>query len=248
RRERQVAFSSGNHAQGVALAAQMHGVPATIVMPADAPQVKIENTRSYGAEVVLYDRATQDRYAIGERLQAERGMELVRPFDDLRVIAGQGTVGLELAEDLPEGIDEVLVCCGGGGLTAGLSIGLGGRARPRPVEPEGFDDVVRSLATGVRQTIEQTGGSLCDAILTPSPGRLTLPIIAAHCGPGIVVSDDDALRAMALAWQHLRIVLEPGGAVALAAGLFHHGGNVAVVASGGNVDRTVFQEALSRFG
>ncbi|TFL20041.1 threonine ammonia-lyase [Jannaschia formosa] len=239
-----VAFSSGNHAQGVALAARMTGKQAVIIMPSDAPAVKIGNTRGYGAEVVLYDRVTEDRDALGEALQAERGLTLVRPFDEPLVIAGQGTCGLEIAEDLPEGVEEVLVCCGGGGLTSGVALALEGRATVRPVEPEGFDDVARSLASGTIARNDRLTGSLCDAILTPAPGRITFPILHRLCGPGLAVTDAEALRAMALAWQHLRIVLEPGGAVALAAALFHAKGDVCAVASGGNVDREVFIRAL----
>lgn len=240
-----VAFSSGNHAQGVAHAAQLLGKRAVIIMPADAPQVKIANTRGYGAEVVLYDRTTEDRDAIGERLVAERGLTLVRPFDDVRVIAGQGTCGLEMAEDLPDDVDQVIVCCGGGGLTAGVATALEGRATVRPAEPAGFDDVARSLVAGSRQVNAAASGSICDAILTASPGEITFPILQRLCAPGMVVSDTEALRAVALAWQHLRIVLEPGGAVALAAALFHHDGDVAVIATGGNVDAQVFKDALS---
>ncbi|CTQ48394.1 threonine ammonia-lyase [Jannaschia donghaensis] len=240
-----VAYSSGNHAQGVAHAAQLLGKRATIVMPSDAPAVKVANTRGYGAEVVLYDRAGESREEIGERLVSERGLTLVRPYDDVRVIAGQGTCGLEIADDLPEDVTEVIVCCGGGGLTSGVALALEVRATVIPAEPEGFDDVARSLRAGARQTNDAATGSLCDAILTPSPGEITFPIMARLCAPGLVVTDAEALRAMALAWQHLRIVLEPGGAAALAAGLFHHDGDVAVVASGGNVDAQVFREALS---
>ncbi|MEM7489007.1 MAG: threonine/serine dehydratase [Pseudomonadota bacterium] len=243
-----VAFSSGNHAQGVALAAKLLSKRATIVMPSDAPAVKVANTEGYGAEVVLYDRGSEDRDEIGERLQRERGLTLVRPFDEPLVIAGQGTCGLEIADDLPEDIEEVLVCCGGGGLTSGIALALEGRARVRPVEPEGFDDVARSLRSGGIERNDRLTGSLCDAIITPSPGRITFPIMARLCGSGMVVTEDEALRAMALAWQHLRIVLEPGGAVALAAALFHHDGDVAVVASGGNVDRQVFERALATLG
>ncbi|MFO6464481.1 threonine/serine dehydratase [Jannaschia sp. KMU-145] len=240
-----VAFSSGNHAQGVALAARLLGKRAVIVMPSDAPEVKIANTRSYGAEVVLYDRATEDRDAIGAALVEARGLTLIRPYDEPLVIAGQGTCGLEIAEDLPDGVEEVLVCCGGGGLSSGTALALEGRATVRTVEPQGFDDVARSLASGRIERNAAATGSICDAILTPEPGRITFPILSRLCGTGLAVSDDEALRAMALAWTHLRIVLEPGGAVALAAGLFHHDGDVAVVASGGNVDRDVFARALT---
>ena len=250
-----IAFSSGNHAQGVALAAKMHGVSSVVIMPADAPALKIANTRALGAEVVLYDRATEDRDAIGARLAAERGLSLVKPFDDPMVIAGQGTCGLEIAQQAAEeGITraDVLVCCGGGGLTSGIALALEARApglRARPAEPQGFDDTARSLAEGRIQRNAVLSGSLCDAIVTPQPGTLTWPILHRLCGPGLVVSDDQALHAMALAWQRLKIVLEPGGAVALAAALFHpdqvQGDAVICVASGGNVDRPVFERALA---
>ena len=220
-----IAFSSGNHAQGVALAARMHGVPAVIVMPDDAPAVKVEGTRALGAEVVPYRRGEELREELGARLAAERGLTLVRPFDDPQVIAGQGTVGLEIAAQAAAmGVEEaeVLVCCGGGGLTAGVALALEARApglRARPVEPAGFDDVARSLASGRPERNAAMTGSICDAILTPSPGVITFPILRRLCGPGLSVSDDEALRAVAVAARHLRIVLEPGGAVALAAAL-----------------------------
>lgn len=253
-----IAFSSGNHAQGVAHAAQMHGVPATIVMPADAPQLKIENTRAYGAEVVLYDRATESREEIGEALARERGLTLIKPYDDPQVIAGQGTIGLEIAAQAGEaGVDaaHVLVCCGGGGMTAGISLALAERApgmRVHPVEPVGFDDVAKSLASGQMVSNPSATGSICDAIISIRPGDMTLPIMRAHCSPGLTVTDDDAMRAMALAFQRLKIVLEPGGAVALAAALFYPetitGDAVICVASGGNVDPHLFAEALTKHG
>lgn len=247
-----VAFSSGNHAQGVACAAGELGVPATIVMPADAPDLKIANTRAYGAEVILYDREKEDRDEIGADLANARGLTLIKPFDNEQVMAGQGTTGLEIAEQAAKaGVSEaqVFVCCGGGGLTAGISVALADRApnfRVHPVEPEGFDDVARSLAAGARHTNNRMGGSICDAILTPAPGELTFPHLRAHCGPGLVVSDDDALRAMAVAANRLKITLEPGGAVALAAALFHAegDGDLIVVASGGNVDPAMLSRAL----
>ncbi len=248
-----VAFSSGNHAQGVACAAAELATPATIVMPSDAPALKIANTRAYGAEVVLYDRETEDRDTIGAELAETRGTTLIKPFDNEMVIAGQGTTGLEIAEQAADaGIDEadVLVCCGGGGLTAGIALALADRApnlRVRPVEPQGFDDVARSLAAGAPQTNNRMGGSICDAILTPAPGKLTFPILKAHCGPGLVISDDEALRAMATALTRLKITLEPGGAAALAAALFHADGtgDLIVVASGGNADPAMLQRALT---
>lgn len=250
-----IAYSSGNHAQGVAYAAARHGSPCVILMPSDAPQIKIANTRAYGAEVVLYDRATGDRDAIGAELSTTRGLTLIKPFDDAQVIAGQGTVGLELADQAAAaGIKaaDVLVCCGGGGLSSGIALALKARApglRLRTAEPEGFDDMARSLASGQRQRNAAASGSICDAILTPSPGELTLPILTRLAGPGIVITDDQALRAMALAFTHLRIVLEPGGAAALAAALFAPDlpDTVVAVATGGNVDPALFASVLERF-
>lgn len=248
-----MAYSSGNHAQGVALAASLHGIAAVILMPADAPAIKIANTRALGAEVVLYDRAREDRDAMGAAIAQERGLALIPPFDHPQVIAGQASVGLEIAAQAAGfGVTkaDVLVCCGGGGLTSGVALALAARApglRARPVEPEGFDDVAQSLATSAVVTNPARAG-LCDAIVTPAPGKLTWPILRAHCGAGLVVSDEQALRAMALAFDTLKIVLEPGGAVALAAALFHgdtlQGDTVIAVASGGNVDRAVFERAL----
>ena len=246
-----IAFSSGNHAQGVAAAAKGHGVPSVIIMPEDAPALKIANTRALGAEVVLYDRATGDRDAIGADLAQRRGLTLIRPFDEPLVIAGQGTVGLEIAEDAGVEQADVLVCCGGGGLTSGIALALEARApglRVRPVEPQGFDDVARSLAAGEIRRNDRLSGSICDAIITPQPGDITFPIMSRLCGPGMAVSEDEALRAMALAFQRLKVVLEPGGAVALAAALFHgdaiKGDAVIAVASGGNVDAAMFARAL----
>jgi threonine dehydratase len=251
-----LAFSSGNHAQGVARAASEAGVPSVIIMPQDAPALKIDNTRALGAEVVLYDRAGgEDRDAIGEALEAERGLTLIRPFDDPMVIAGQGTTGLELAEQLAlENVAEaeVAVCCGGGGLTSGIALALEAEmpgARVRPAEPEGFDDVTRSLRSGGIERNNRLSGSICDAIITPSPGRLPFPILKRLCGPGIVVTDEECLRAMREAFLRLKLVIEPGGAAALAAVLYHpeafEGDCVAAVATGGNVDPDMFQRALT---
>jgi threonine dehydratase len=250
-----MAYSSGNHAQGVALAAKMHGVPAVILMPRDAPRLKIDNTRALGAEVVLYDRvAGEDREEIGARLSAERGLHLIMPFDEPQVIAGQGTVGLEIAEQAAErGIEKttILVPCGGGGLTSGIALALE-RLVPemtvQPCEPAGFDDAIRSLNSGRIEQNGATSGSICDAILTRSPGKLTFPIMQRLCKPGVAVSDEDCLKAMKLAFLRLKIVLEPGGAVALATALFHarapDKGDVIVVASGGNVEAGMFRRAL----
>jgi threonine dehydratase len=251
-----LAFSSGNHAQGVALAARQHDIPAVIIMPADAPTLKIANTRALGAEVVLYDRAGgESREDIGERLAADRGLTLIRPYDEPQVIAGQGTTGLEIATQAAElGVAsaDVLVCCGGGGLTSGIALALEAEApglRVRPCEPEKFDDTTRSLATGEIQHNTGQAVGLCDAILTPSPGDITFPVMARLCGPGLVVSDEQALRAMALAFLRLKVVAEPGGAVALAAALFKAdqitGDAVICTISGGNVDPNIFANALS---
>ncbi|MGJ8583718.1 MAG: threonine ammonia-lyase [Marinosulfonomonas sp.] len=253
-----LAFSSGNHAQGVAFAAREHGIRAVILMPADAPKLKIANTRALGAEVVLYDRASEDRDALGIQLAEERGLTLIKPFDEPQVIAGQGTTGLEIAEQAAEhGITsgDVLVCCGGGGLTSGIALALADAApalRARPVEPVNFDDATRSLVSGKIERNAATTGSICDAIITPAPGEITFPIMKDLCGPGIVVPDEDCLRAMAVAFTRLKIVLEPGGAIALAAALFHgtqiEGDAVIAVASGGNVDADVFTQALATYG
>lgn len=250
-----LAFSSGNHAQGVARAASEFGVPSVIIMPNDAPQMKIDNTRALGAEVILYDRPNgQSREMLGEQVQQERGMTLIKPYDEPQVIAGQGTCGLEIAEQArAEGITkaEVLVCCGGGGFTSGIALALEAEApdmRVRPVEPQGFDDVARSLKSGAIETNNQMSGNICDAILTPAPGEITFPIIKRLCGPGIVITEEEALHAMALIFQRLKLVTEPGGAVAVAAALFHadeiEGDAVICTISGGNVDAPMFARAL----
>ncbi len=191
-----IAFSSGNHAQGVAYAARLLGAPSVIIMPSDAPALKVANTRAYGAEVVLYDRATESREDIGAQLSAERGLTLIKPYDEPQVIAGQGTCGLEIAEQAAaRGIDraEVIVCCGGGGLTSGIALALEADApglRVRTAEPEGFDDVARSLKSGQIETNAATSGNICDAIITPRPGDLTWPVIKRLCGPGLAVTED----------------------------------------------------------
>ena len=255
RRRGVLAYSSGNHAQGVARAAAAHETQAVILMPSDAPCVKVANTRALGAEVILYDRATADRDAMGLMLAKERGLTLIPPFDHPQVIAGQGTTGLEIAvQAAGAGVAQadVLVCCGGAGLSAGIALALEAEApglRVRTVEPQGFDDVARSLVAGERLENPATTGSICDAILTPAPGTLTFPVLARLAGPGLTVSDAQALQAVALAFEHLRIVLEPGGAVALAAALFLpeqlDGDAVVVVATGGNVDAAVFAAAIT---
>ena len=250
-----IAFSSGNHAQGVALAARMHDVPSVIVMPSDSPALKIANTRAFGAEVVLYDRDTESREDIGAQLSEERGLTLIKPFDEPEVIAGQGTCGLEIAAQAAEyGIAaaDVIVCCGGGGLTSGIALALEAEApqlRVRTAEPEGFDDVARSLQSGRIERNARLSGSICDAIVTPQPGDLTFPIIKRLCGPGFAVTEDEVLQAMAHAANRLKIIAEPGGAAALAAALFHgdaiDADDVIVTVSGGNADPAMLARALA---
>ena len=250
-----IAFSSGNHAQGVAHAAELMGVPAVIIMPKDAPALKIANTRAHGSEVVLYDRAGgESREALGAKISVERGLTLIKPYDEPMVMAGQGTCGLEIAEQARvAGVTQgdVLVCCGGGGLSSGIALALEAEApelRVRPCEPAGFDDTARSLAAGERVANLSEVGSICDAIVTPSPGALTFPILKRLAGPGLAVTDEEALMAMGQAFLRLKIVAEPGGAVALAAALYRKGdiaGDAVICTiSGGNVDPAMFQRAL----
>lgn len=249
-----IAYSSGNHAQGIARAAHLHDTTSVIVMPSDAPQLKIDNTRALGAEVVLYDRDHESREEIGNRIAAERNLTLIKPYDEPQVIAGQGTTGLEIAQDAAAmGITqaEVLVCCGGGGLTSGIALALEADApgfTTRPVEPEGFDDITRSLHSGQIEGNPATSGNICDAILTPAPGDLTFPILRRLCGPGITISEDQALNAVAQAFLRLKLVAEPGGAAALAAALYRpdalNTDTVIVTISGGNTDPAMFARAL----
>lgn len=249
RRNGVVAWSSGNHAQGVAEAARLLRIEATIVMPEDAPLQKLEATRRLGAKIRLYDRYGEDREAIGRDLAETAGAALVPSYDDYAVIAGQGTVGLELcrqADSLGARLDRVLICCGGGGLSAGIAIvaeRLAPAAEIFAVEPVGFDDTARSLASGRRETVSPEARSVCDALLTPSPGRLTFPILKRRLAGALTVTDQEAVSAMRFAFEELHLVLEPGGAVALAAllaGRVDPTGVSAVVLSGGNVSRDEF--------
>jgi threonine dehydratase len=250
-----VAFSSGNHAQGVAAAAQLLNTPATIVMPADAPAIKIENTRGYGASVVLYDRDTGDREAIAAEIVARTGATLVRPYDDPDIIAGQGTIGLELvrqAEALGCRLDLVLTPCSGGGLMAGCATAvkaLSPQTRLMTVEPQDFDDMARSLASGHRQTNKPGRRSICDALMSPTPGVLTFRINQRLTEAGLAVSDAEVQQAMAFAFRELKLVVEPGGAVPLAAVLSGKveaaGQTIALVLSGGNADAATFTAALA---
>lgn len=251
-----VAYSSGNHAQAVAAVAQLLGIQATIVMPADAPKLKLAATRDYGAEVVLYDRFGESREDIAAAIIAKSGATLVPPFDHPLIIAGQGTVGLEIAEDLASRHltpDVVIVPCGGGGLISGTSIAIKqahGAASIYAAEPAGFDDTARSLRSGTRETVAGDARSLCDALLSPTPGEITFAINRKNLAGGVVVTDEQARQAMAFAYRHLKLVVEPGGAVALAAvlnGLVDcTDRTVAVVCSGGNVDPEIYQEALKQ--
>lgn len=253
-----VAYSSGNHAQATAAAARQAGIDAVMVMPDDAPRIKIDNTRAWGAEVVLYERASRVREEVAKQIADQRGATVVPPFDHPWTIAGQGTVGLEIAAQaaaLGAELDAVLVPCSGGGLIAGCALALAERAPGAAlyaVEPEGFDDTARSLAAGSRQEARPGARSFCDALLAPTPGELTFAINREHLAGGLAVSDDEVAQAMRLAFVYLKLVIEPGGATALAAlasgKLDCRGKTVAVVASGGNVDAETFRDAITRAG
>ena len=245
-----VAWSSGNHAQGVAAAGGLLGIPTTIVMPEDAPKSKLANTRRLGGEVITYDRYTGDREAIARRIAAERGAEIVPSYDHEDIIAGQGTVGLEIAKQcLETGLpaDQVLICCGGGGLTAGSAVALTAKlpgVAIHTVEPDEFDDTARSLALGKRVSVKDSARSICDALLSPCPGEMTFEINRQLLADGLSVSDEEVREAMRFAFKYLKLVVEPGGAVALAAVLAGKVGTRAkttvVVLSGGNVDSESF--------
>jgi threonine dehydratase len=250
-----VAYSSGNHAQGVAAAARLLGMRATIVMPADAPTAKRERTIALGAEVVLYDRNTEDRAAIAKKIVAERGATLVPPYDDPYIIAGQGTIGAEIVEDLarlalrPE---IVVVGASGGGLAAGISLGVKAKvpaAKFYVVEPEGFDDTLRSFASGRREANARMSGSICDALMSNTPGELTFPITRELIGQGTTVTDAEVGGAVRYAFRELKLVVEPGGAIGLAALL---AGKIAVkgkivvaILSGANIDPDLFARLIA---
>lgn len=253
-----VAWSSGNHAQGVAFAARLLGISATIVMPADAPAIKTANTLALGAEVVPYDRFTGNREAIATALAQECGAVLVPSFDDPFIMAGQGTIGLEILEQaaaIGADIGQILVNCGGGGMVSGIATAVKAR-RPDvaiyAVEPEGFDDTARSLASGVRESVSPEARSICDALLSTMPGALTFPINRALLSGGLVVSDDQVREAMRLAFSALKLVVEPGGAVALAAMLAGlapaaEGASVVVI-SGSNADPDAYARIIAGAG
>jgi len=250
-----VAYSSGNHAQGVAAAAKLLGMRATIVMPRDAPRAKRERTAALGAEIVLYDRDSEDRAAIARALVEQRGATLVPPYDDALIIAGQGTIGREIVEDLGQlGLTPEVVVIGasGGGLAAGIALALKARVPQATVytaEPEGFDDTLRSFRSGQREANARLSGTICDALMTQTPGELTFPINRALIGQGVTASDAEVARAVAFAFRELKLVVEPGGAIGLAALL---AGKVAVknkvvvaVLSGGNVDAALFDRLIA---
>jgi threonine dehydratase len=249
-----VAFSSGNHAQGVAAAAQLFGMPATIVMPADSPAIKQARTKGYGATVVLYDRDREDREAIARDLCAKAGATLVPPFDDPKIIAGQGTMGLEIADDLAAlGLVPDIVAAGasGGGLVSGLGLGIRSRfadAQILTAEPEGFDDYALSLARGERVGNSPGGRTICDALMSPLPGEITFAVNQRLGTKGVVASEREVREAMKFVFSELKLVVEPGGAVALAALLAGRidgkGKTVAIVLSGGNVDPALFAEII----
>jgi len=242
-----VAFSSGNHAQGVALAARRLGMAATIVMPADAPRVKVDATREAGADILFYDRATESREEIAARLAAEHGATLVPSFDDVDVIEGQGSVGVEIRAQLGGVPPMVLVPCGGGGLSGGIALVLP-ESQIVAVEPEGWDDMARSLAGGaIVPVAEPAPPTRCDALQTKRVSPLTFGALRDSGARGLAVSEDEVVTAMVFAFRNLRIVAEPGGAVALAALISGRAdapeGSVVIV-SGGNVDRSVYAEIL----
>ncbi len=250
-----VAYSSGNHAQGVAAAARLLGMPATIVMPSDAPRLKRERTAALGAEIVPYDRDTQDRAAIANKIAAARGATLVPPYDDPLIIAGQGTIGREIVEDLERlGLKPEIVVVGasGGGLAAGISLGVKARvpaAKFYTVEPEGFDDTLRSFKSGRREVNARMSGTICDALMSNTPGELTFPINRELIGAGMTASDAEVVAAVRYAFDELKLVVEPGGAIGLAAllaGKLDVKGKVVVgILSGGNVDAELFAKLVA---
>ncbi|WOJ94547.1 threonine/serine dehydratase [Congregibacter variabilis] len=249
-----IAWSSGNHAQGIAAAAKLEGVPARIVMPEDAPAIKLENTRALGAQVITYDRYRDDREAISYALAERDGGVIIPSYDDPDIIAGQGTAGLEIFQDAAaqsQSLDALLICCGGGGLTAGCALAaeaLSPHTDIFCVEPQYYDDHARSLVSGNREAADTARSSICDALLSPTPGALTFPINQRLLTGGLVVSETEVKAAMRYAFRVLKLVIEPGGAVALAAllsgKLDERYQSVAVMLSGGNVDPRVFAAIL----
>ncbi|WP_025898739.1 threonine ammonia-lyase [Sneathiella glossodoripedis] len=251
------AYSSGNHAQGVALAAQMHGIKATILMPEDTPEIKLNNTKGYGAKVITYNRYTQSREEIGAKIAAQENLTLIKPYDNPHVISGQGTTGIEIIQQLKRlnlEADAIVAPCGGGGLLSGISLAaqtLVPDTRIYAAEPENFDDTTRSLIAGKRLENGTEHKSICDAIVTPMPGELTFPILQSCKASGVTVSDEEAKQAIWAAFHYFKLVVEPGGAVAFAALLQRkidvNGKVVVAVLSGGNVDQQLFASTLSQY-
>jgi threonine dehydratase len=250
-----VAYSSGNHAQGVAHAAQLLGIPAVVVMPSDAPRTKVERTRAYGAEIRQYERFFECRERIADEIAAERGATVVKPYDDPSIIAGQGTVGLEMiqqARAAGERLDAVLVCAGGGGLSAGTALAcsaLSPETAVYTVEPEGHEDHARSLAAGHRVSNANAPASICDALLAPTPGELTFAVNQPRLAGGLAVSDAEVKAAVRTAFATLKLVVEPSGGVALAAAMSgklpRPAGTIGVVLSGGNVDAATYADIIA---
>ena len=249
-----VTYSSGNHGQAVSAAAKLLGMKALVIMPKDAPKLKIERTKFFGSEIIFFDRNKESREIIGKKISSKLSIPLVKPYDNYDVIAGQGTVGLEIHDQLKKRNvteAEVLVCCGGGGLSAGISLALSSKNEKylvRTCEPDNYDDTKKSLELKKRIYVTEFRKSICDALLSETPGELTLPILKKLAGKGLSVSDKEVLFSMAFAFKHLKIVSEPGGAVALASTIFRtnqiSSKNIVVVITGGNVDVNLFQKAL----
>lgn len=258
RRRGVLAWSSGNHAQGVARAGKILGVHAVIVMPKDAPAIKAERVRADGAEIVTYDRYTEDREAIGRRIAAERGLALAPSYDDVDIIEGQGTLAAEAvrqAKELGAAFDRFILPCGGGGMTAGCALALEAlspKTETWIAEPEHYDETWASIVSGEKRRADSTKKTLCDAIATPAPGDLTLPVMRRLVRGGATVTDEDVSAAIAFAFKYLKLVVEPGGAAALAAVLTGavdaKGKTVGVVLSGGNIDPGLFVEILGGKG
>lgn len=249
-----VAFSSGNHAQGVAAVAKLFGIPATIVMPADAPKAKIEGTKSYGAEIVPYDRRTGDREAIAAEIVARRGATLVKPFDDPMIVAGQGTVGLELARQADVKLDVVLVPCGGGGLVSGTAMAMSSLSpstKIYSVEPEDYDGMRRSRDKGERTFAPAKQPSIADSLMAPAPGATPFALAKAYLGGSLTVNDDDLARAVSYAFRTLKLVVEPGGSAGLAVLLRDaaqfRGRTIGIVLSGGNCDPEMTADCCARY-
>lgn len=251
-----VAYSSGNHAQGVAAAARHFGIPATIIMPEDAPEIKKANTKALGASVITYDRYSESREALGEKVQAETGANLIPPYDFLPTIAGQGTSAIEVTNQLRAkglSLDTAIICCGGGGLSGGSALVFQTsfpQARVWAAEPATHDDTGRSLSAGARVENDPEARSICDAIVTPTPGALTFPILQACGVEGRSASDEDVLDAIAFAANRMKLVVEPGGCIALAVARTHltelQGQTVVAYLSGGNIDPSMLRRALER--